>query len=60
MMMDDLVAELLDRVKSRDPKTLHDLHDVISEEMDNYPQIDTLDLQMDVALEIISNFDLPF
>ena len=57
MMMDDLVAELLDQIASRNPSNLETLHDMICEEMDNYPQIDTLDLQMDVAQEIINHFN---
>ena len=60
MALEDIVTEIVDQIKSKDPGTLHVLHDMICEEMDKYPQIDTTDLRMDVALEVISNFNLLF
>lgn len=57
MTLDEIIAELLDQVKSRNPHNLETLHDVICEEIDKFPQIDTIEMQMDVAQEIISKFN---
>lgn len=50
--MEDLIIEVLDQLDARQPRTKEQLEDMMSEELDKYPELSDSDTA-DLAKEII-------